>query len=121
MLELIAMITVLTGLGIYVVKSADLPKNLKERSAFLEAEARNNPELTTKKFNFPSNKTLTTKAIDQKILKQQKQNEIDALTLKITSLEQEIKANNNRNADIYQEISLLLKRLEELNLEVALA
>jgi hypothetical protein len=120
MLELITLIAVLTGLGIYVVKSADLPKNLKERSTFLEAEARNNQELTNKKFNFPNNKSQIKIVVDQKIAKKQKQNEIDALTLKITALEQEIKVNNDRNAEIYQEISLLFKKLEILNLKVEL-
>lgn len=121
MLEGMLMIAVLTGMGVYFIKSADLPKELKERQATLDRETKTNTGRSTKmKFNFEKAevKKVATVKLEQKIEKkidlEAINREIDELTFKVTSLEQEIRDNNLRNELIKKEIDRLLARLEEL-------
>jgi len=121
MLEGMLMIAVLTGMGVYFIKSADLPKELKERQAILDREVKTNAAKTNKmKFNFEKNesKKVAIQTIEKKIEKKIDldaiNREIDELTFKVTSLEQEIRDNNLRNELIKKEIDRLLVRLEEL-------
>ncbi len=123
-------------MGFYFFKSTDLPKDMKERSAQLRAEAASNPILRTKKMAFDSVATNVTKAdiktsikvlddnqaaklaqleAHKKQLEMQKRAQmIDELTLKITALEQELKLNNARNAEIMAEIDSHMATLAEL-------
>ncbi len=121
MLEGILMITVLTGMGVYFIKSADLPKELKERQAILDRESKTTATKTSKmKFNFEKKEVKKVavakieKTIEKKIDLEAINREIDELTFKVTSLEQEIRDNNLRNELIKKEIDRLLVRLEEL-------
>lgn len=142
MIEGIAMLTVLAGMGIYFVKSTDLPKEMKERSAQLRQEALRNPTSSQKKFSFPTNNQKPTVAknlaastsvnLDKsEALKRAEEatkllaakrlekialidKEIDSLTLTITALEQELRANNARNAEIQEEINRHLETLARL-------
>jgi hypothetical protein len=130
MVEELAMVSVLAGMGIYFVKSTDLPKDLKERSRILETENARNQNTQKSKIYIPSisteSKTVAKDEIDLTLKKIQEErilkdylasidNEISLLTLKITSLEQEIKDNNERNVIIQNEIDQNLKKLDELN------
>lgn len=143
MLEGIAMLTVLAGMGVYFVKSTDIPKDLKDRSAQSRATYGDSSIMVSapkKKFAF-ENKIVAEKKSEirvqsisvaelkeksdaaklaeiEKHIKRQSlialQNQkIDELTLLITSLEQEIKENNSRNAEIQAQIN---KHLETLRL-----
>lgn len=121
MLEGMLMIAVLTGMGVYFIKSADLPKELKERQAILDRESKTTATKTSKmKFNFENKEvkkvavTKVEKTIEKKINLEAINREIDELTFKVTSLEQEIRDNNLRNELIKKEIDRLLVRLEEL-------
>ncbi len=121
MLEGMLMIAVLTGMGVYFIKSADLPKELKERQAILDRESKTTATKTSKmKFNFENKEvkkvavTKVEKTIEKKINLDAINREIDELTFKVTSLEQEIRDNNLRNELIKKEIDRLLVRLEEL-------
>lgn len=134
MVEGIAMLTVLAGMGIYFVRSTDLPKDMKDRSALLKQESLRNPSSTQKKYSFPTNATavktaqklennLDLKRAEEatKILAAKRlekialiEKEIDTLTLTITALEQELKANNARNAEIQAEIDRHLETLARL-------
>lgn len=112
MLEGILVFIALLGMGVYFVKSADLPKELKERQAILEQEARRNPQQNIKKFNFErTSKQQNVVSLDKAKI----ENEINNLTFKITELEQQIRDNNQKNALIQAEINKHLLRLEELN------
>ena len=140
MFEGITMLTVLAGLGIYFVKSTDIPKDMKEKSAQMRATY-GNTSLTAapKKYAFDKkivvnseslppafsveelkNKTEASKRAEiEKYVKRQSlvalQNQkIDELTLLITSLEQDIKENNSKNADIQIQIDAHLEALRKL-------
>ena len=137
MIEGIAMLTVLAGMGVYFVKSTDLPKDMRDRSAQFKNEG---PVATKKKYSFPTgNNVATTTTTATKSVKLENNldlkraeeatkllaanrlekialidKEIDTLTLTITALEQEMKANNARNAEIQTEIDKHLQRLARL-------
>lgn len=129
----ILMVLTLTAMGIYFFKSTDLPKDLKNRSAQFSSES--NPTETSRKLkiSFPK-ETAKTPLIDHKIdaklseMKLQKKlkeiqvlnSEIDRLTLEITSLEQEIKINNSRNAEIQKTIDSHLISLQLLQEKITL-
>ena len=122
----IAMCICLTIMGIYFIKSTDLPKELRERSAQMKNEAPASDSLITKgvslppQFNVPSlNETQEDKLA--KLNKVRKEielklysEEIDKLTLTITALEQEIKVNNARNSEIQKIIDSHLIRFQLL-------
>lgn len=136
MIEGIAMLTVLAGMGVYFVKSTDLPKDMRDRSAQFKNEG---PVASKKKYSFPTGNniaatTTATKSVKlennldlkraeeaTKLLAAKKlekialiDKEIDSLTLTITALEQEMKANNARNAEIQLEIDKHLQTLARL-------
>ena len=143
MLEGIAMLTVLTGMGVYFIKSTDIPKDLKDRSAQSRATYGDSSMISApkKKFAF-DNKNVVEKKSETRIqsisiadlkeksdaaklaeiekhIKRQSlialQNQkIDELTLLITSLEQEIKENNSRNLEIQAQINIHLESLRLL-------
>lgn len=132
MLEAIAMISVLAGMGIYFIKSTDLPKDLKERSARLEQESRHNPIVLQKKYafdNINSNKKISVNAaqaqdanekllqekkLERKKLVEKQIKRIDELTMIITGLEQELKINNEKKLEIEAQIELHLSELIQL-------
>jgi len=128
MLEAIGMITVLAGMGVYFIKSTDLPKDLKERSARLEQESRTNPIILKKKYAFDTVKSTQTisnkeliqaknekllqeKKLERKILVEKQVKRIDELTMIITKLEMELKSNNERRQEIEAQIELHLSEL----------
>lgn len=105
-------------MGIYFVKSTDLPKELKDRSAQMERETIVTPK---KKMAFDTNKIAAKTEAKVEVKKSNKSlidlhnKAIDELTLKITTLEQELKVNNARNAEIQKEIDTHLESLRLLN------
>lgn len=128
MLEGIAMSVALLGMGIYFVKSTDLPKDMKERSAQFRASS---PELsstsTTKKYSFPKVVDASEKVksdIDAKLAEAKKRErqllvelhnkKIDEITLLITTLEQQIKDNTALNIIIQKQINAHLETLRVL-------
>jgi hypothetical protein len=124
MLE-VAMLFSLAIMGIYFFKSTDLPKDLVERSTQLRAETGITNVKRTIKMSYPvtstveSNVTLDNKLSTMKIQKKAKEitllsEEIDKLTIEITTLEQEIKVNNQRNAEIQLKIESKLSILQDL-------
>lgn len=107
-------------MGIYFVKSTDLPRELKDRSAQHSKEA-SQVVVTKKKMAFSGieqNKIADKKMISASLIELHNK-AIDELTLKITTLEQELKANNARNAEIQKEIDAHLISLQILNEKVA--
>ena len=121
MLE-IAMVTTLALMGIYFFKSTDLPKDMKERSAQNRVKSQHSENTSSKKFaiqNVIIKETESQKLFD--IKKQEREamialhiNKIDELTFLITTLEQQIKENNSRNAEIQAQINLHMESLEIL-------
>lgn len=145
MLEGIAMLTVLTGMGVYFIKSTDIPKDMREKSAQMRATYGDSViAVAPKKYAFDKKITATNEAkkVEAKIqsisitelkensdaqklaeiekhIKRQSlialQNQkIDELTILITTLEQEIKSNNSRNAEIQAQIDIHLETLRVL-------
>lgn len=108
----IVMVVTLAIMGIYFFKSADLPKELKERSAQLQAEA--STYQAQKSFRV----TIPEKKIQTEVLsannKTEISAEIDKLTLIITTLEQQIRVNNEKNAEIQRMIDKHLVNLIQL-------
>jgi len=134
MLEL-GMIVCLALMGVYFFKSTDLPKELKERSAQSQTQVVA-PQALKPKMTFPKieiNEAKKTAEVDTALeakllaMKQQKklkdiallQTEIDRLTLEITSLEQQIKDNNAKNAEIQNLIDARLITLMELQNKIS--
>lgn len=124
----VLMALTLTAMGVYFFKSTDLPKDLKERSAQFQSET---SQISTSnksiKITIPSastktvslDKNLDAKLAEMKLQKKIKEiqvlnQEIDQLTLTITSLEQELKANNDRNNEIQSLIDSHLLGLQLL-------
>ncbi len=118
------MIEALMGLslilmGVYFVKSTDLPKELKERSA----QHRNETSTKTsdkRKMVYATEikKTIAVNELNSKnnqSLIELHNRAIDDLTLKITSLEQQLRANNEKNAEIQKMIDIHLESLRLLN------
>lgn len=123
------MVLTLAIMGVYFFKSTDLPKELKERSAQLQAQSQPGQNSTSKtlRMTLPkeaqktslSNKELDAKLAEMKIQKNLKElqilnNEFDKLTLEITTLEQEIKTNSERNNEIQTIIDSHLISLQAL-------
>lgn len=134
MLEL-GMILSLALMGIYFYKSADLPKEMKDRSAQLQAQKGEQqafkPKMTFPKVEIKTNSSaIQGNDLDAKLsaMKQQKKikdiallnAEIDRLTFEITTLEQQIKDNNARNAEIQKTIDAHLITLQELQAQITL-
>jgi septal ring factor EnvC (AmiA/AmiB activator) len=141
----IAMLITLALMGIYFIKSTDLPKDLKERSAQNMSESRNQPSKYSSgplKFTLPKTSDeapaqevksvaasinekqreikLAEMKLERKIKEIQITNEeIDRLTLTITALELEIKVNNEKNAEIEALIDVHLISLQKLQNRLA--
>lgn len=122
----------LAVMGVYFFKSTDLPKDLKERSAMLQAEAGQGSTPKTLRMTLPKevlktpvlNKDLDAKLAEMKIQKNARELqllnlEIDKLTIEITTLEQEIKLNNKRNSEIQSIIDSHLISLQLLQEKVS--
>lgn len=134
MLEVIAMLTILAGMGFYFVKSTDIPKDMREKSAHMRATyGDSSTSIAPKRYAFEKktqslsvtelkNKDDASKIEEiQKHVKRQslialQNKKIDELTMLITSLEQEIKENNSRNSEIQAEINTHLEALRQLKL-----
>ncbi len=131
MIEAIGMITVLAGMGIYFVKSTDLPKDLRDRSERHNSTSSQVNNLTTKKrYAFPQqngnasiseNKITKSDYMNELELKLKRQKmieaknkKIDELTILITALEQELKENNARNQEIQKQIDVAMAELIQL-------
>ena len=143
MVEGLAMFAALAAMGVYFIKSTDLPKDMKERSAQLGASTPHVASAAPKRYSFPKetaeNKSSELQAIQAKQDLLLKQNEdeaqaklaaakklerqllvelhnkkIDELTLLITTLEQQIKDNNERNIIIQNQINAHLETLRLL-------
>ena len=99
----IVMVITLAIMGVYFFKSTDLPKDLRERSAQFQNSSIDSTRSTSFKITFP--KEIINKEIDQ-------------LTLEITTLEQELRANNEKNKEIQTLINTRLTNLESLYLKV---
>lgn len=124
------MIITLAIMGLYFFKSTDLSKDMKNRSAQLKAESIHSPAVRIKKMAFENNSEAKdiNSIIDKKVAEKLVQldlhkkeleiitraKEIDELTLKITTLEQELKNNSARNAEIVAEIETHMKALARL-------
>ena len=119
----------LAAMGFYFFKSTDLPKDMKERSAKLSAEAASNTTVKTKRMAFDAptikvenkifnenqtNKIAQLEAHKKQLEMKQRAQAIDELTLKITALEQELKTNNTRNSEILAEIDAHMTTLAKL-------
>ncbi len=130
----ILMVLTLTAMGVYFFKSTDLPKDMKERSAQFQAES-NQRSTSSKSLRITiPNESIKTLAIDKNLdaklaeMKLQKKikeiqvlnEEIDKLTLTITSLEQEIRVNNERNNEIQSIIDSHLVSLQLLQEKMTL-
>jgi hypothetical protein len=112
MIEEFAMVSALAGMGIYFIKSADLPKELKERNDLLQEEKKKNPEA------FGSKKLDFNKISQRSNLREKKQSrvsignytakEVNKLTDEVSTLEQQLEINNKKNQE--------LKKLIESNL-----
>lgn len=132
MLE-IGMIVSLAAMGVYFFKSTELPKELLERSAQAKRE-QVEVRATSVKKSFPkieinsiasNNAEQTEKLAAMKLQKKTREIqilnlEIDRITIEITTLEQEINANNTRNAEILAIIDGHLAKLSELNEKISL-
>lgn len=122
----VAMCVCLTIMGIYFFKSTDLPKELKERSAQLKTESGQRAPSVPKRMNLPKEITKAAaveinqaKLVEINLLKKTAElklhNEaIDKLTLTITTLEQELKVNSERNSEIQKMIDIHLISLQLL-------
>lgn len=129
----ILMVVTLALMGFYFIKSTDLPKDMKERSAQFHSQSTDEapralkitlPKNLDKTSEQKSVRVILDKQIDAKLaeMKQQKRakeiqvlnDEIDKLTIEITSLEQEIKLNNERNNEIQSLIDAHLISLQLL-------
>lgn len=120
----VAICICLTIMGVYFFKSTDLPKELTERSAQMRAETGPIAIQKPKKTSFV-NAAVAPVEIDQEKLAKLNQlkkaaelklhsEAIDKLTLTITTLEQEIKLNNERNSEIQKMIDAHLVSLQLL-------
>lgn len=131
MMEILMGLT-LAVMGVYFFKSTDLPKDLKERSAMMQAEAGQNSTSKSLRMTLPKevlktpvlNKELDAKLAEMKIQKNVRELQllnlqIDELTIEITTLEQEIKLNNKRNNEIQSIIDAHLINLQLLQEKIS--
>lgn len=136
MLEIGLFIGLLGSMGFYMIKSSDLSKELKEKREMHQSEYANLENKNSRSFQISlaeipsakkksqiqvSAKTESTPSIvkiDNSAKKNALTNQIDLLTVEITTLEQEIKMNNARNQEIQNVISSRLNELEKLQNEL---
>ncbi|MBY0415544.1 MAG: hypothetical protein K2Q18_15330 [Bdellovibrionales bacterium] len=138
MLEGIAMCVTLVAMGIYFIKSTDIPKDMRDRSAQMKSQTPEVASSTAKKYSFPvdknkmeeiqvkkdklamenqlerESKILEMKKRERQALQALHNKKIDEITLLITALEQELKENNERNDQIQAEINRHLDTLRIL-------
>ncbi len=142
MLEIGIFVGLLGSMGFYMIKSSDLSKDLKEKRQAHMAEynmIQNKtkqfqislaPLSSAKKKHISKNEMAST--IEKNNLNKFANNEenlnhlknvlttkIDAITLEITSLEQDIKINNEKNSEIQKLIGKRLTELERLQIELS--
>jgi hypothetical protein len=120
------MVLSLAVMGIYFIKSTDLPKELTDMSAKRSKEplAENRPNKVKMSFDRPVLETpekfvvrnLEKKLEELKLLNE----ESNRLTFEITTLEQEIKVNNLKNQEIQALIDIKLATLETLHSKIKL-
>ncbi len=118
MFEFGMFICLLGAMGLYIMKSADLPQELKDRSKNFKTE-NSESQKTTFKVAIPNiQPKIVTKATNSIIQKEVEisllNKKIDKLTLEITSLELEIKVNNEKNLEIQKVIDERLTELAKL-------
>lgn len=143
MLELGLLAALIGSMGVYIMKSSDLPQDQKNRSAQFQSEydiLKNQKKSLKISMNkiAPAKKSQVTKVAATKtnvvteekiqeakvdlakakvqrnqLLVQELNLKVDQLTLEITALEQQIKTNNQKNAEIQLQIN---NRLAELDL-----
>lgn len=139
MLEIGIFVGLLGSMGFYMVKSSDLSKELKDRRQQNQHEyaalerIKNKPfqislkevSSSKKKSEIKTISVQKTAAVVNKIEKVNNtekrlslNKQIDQLTVEITSLEQEIKANTRKNLEIQSLISSRLDELERLQKEL---
>ena len=104
MLE-IAMCICLTIMGIYFVKSTDLPKELRDRSVHMESKKAPRENFVVNKISISKKEPIT---MNKELELNSYYEELDKLTLTITALEQEIKVNNTNNSKIKKMIDVHL-------------
>jgi hypothetical protein len=117
MIEGIAMVTVLAGMGVYFVKSADLPKDLKERSAQLKSESSSYIAPEKNKFSHLTNKTAEVKAeinieIKRETSLQEMRERAEVAASQKLAIEESIKAQK------LAKIELLNREIDELTLAI---
>lgn len=128
----IVMVITLALMGVYFFKSTELPKDLRERSAQLEASSSKTNETVKLRMTLPKSSVdsiINTKDLELKLVEMKLQKnlvetklinaEIDRLTLIITTLEQELKINNAKNNEIQGTIDAHLVRLAELQKKIS--
>ncbi len=115
MLEGILMLCALSLMGVYFLKSSDLPSDLKARQVQLEKELL--MQKSAKKF-VVSLKPRTSET-KETIVKIDIQKEIDKITFRITELESQLTKNKLKNVEIQSEIDSLILKLEQLNSNIA--
>jgi hypothetical protein len=117
MIEEFAMVSALAGMGIYFIKSSDLPKELKERNDLLQEEKKKNPEA------FGSRKLDYNKIAQRKNTREKKSRisignyttkEVNKLTDEVSSLEQQLELNNKKNQDIKKLIETNLHKISSI-------
>lgn len=141
MLEIGLFIGLLGSMGFYMIKSSDLSKELKEKRQMHQSEYATLQNKSSRSFQIslaeiPSAKKKNGQVqsanpvekkiesvpsivkIDNSAKKNALNNQIDLLTVEITTLEQEIKVNNAKNQEIQYLISARLNELEKLQNEL---
>ena len=117
MIEEFAMVSALAGMGIYFIKSADLPKELKERNDQLQAEKKRNPQaFGAKKIDY-SNLSLKSRNKSNKTrvsIGNYTTKEVNKLTDEVSSLEQQIELNNKKNQEIKKMIETNLHKISSI-------
>lgn len=117
MIEGITMVTVLAGMGVYFVKSADLPKDLKDRSAQLKSESASFTAPERNKFSHLLNKTAELKTeinieIKRETSLQEMKERAEVAASHKLAIEESIKAQK------LAKIELLNKEIDELTLAI---
>lgn len=125
MLEIGLFIGLLGSMGFYMIKSSDLSKELKDKRQMHQNEYATLQTKNNKSFQISMNKIPSAKkknieklSVDNSEIRDAIASKIDLLTVEITTLEQEIKANNARNLEIQTLISARLNELEKLQNEL---
>jgi hypothetical protein len=117
MIEEFAMISTLAGMGIYFIKSADLPKELKERNDLLQEEKKKNPEAFGSKkldFNKIAQRSNTRERKPRVSIGNYTAKEVNKLTDEVSTLEQQLEFNNKKNQEIKKLIETNLHKISNI-------